>query len=155
MPTLIVYASRYGCAEKCARMLQDRLEGAVLFNLAKDETANLEDYDCIVVGGSIYAGRIHPKVARFCARNLDVLLQKKLGLFICCADLARVDEQMAGAFDERLREHAAVVEHFGYEYNFAKMNLLIRTIIRLIAKIHTSQSHIAEDNIERFAEALR
>ena len=155
MPTLIVYASKYGCAEKCARMLQDRLEGAVLFNLAKDETANLEDYDCIVVGGSIYAGRIHPKVARFCARNLDVLLQKKLGLFICCADLARGDEQMAGAFDERLREHAAVVEHFGYEYNFAKMNLLIRTIIRLIAKIHTSQSHIAEDNIERFAEALR
>ena len=129
--------------------------GSSPFNLAKDETANLEDYDCIVVGGSIYAGRIHPKVARFCARNLDVLLQKKLGLFICCADLARVDEQMAGAFDERLREHAAVVEHFGYEYNFAKMNLLIRTIIRLIAKIHTSQSHIAEDNIERFAEALR
>jgi len=155
VPTLIVYASRYGCAEKCARMLQDRLEGAVLCNLAKDEKASLDDYDCIVVGGSIYAGRIHSKVARFCERNMDVLLGKKLGLFLCCADLAKVEEQMATAFDERLREHAVAVEHFGYEYNFAKMNLLIRTIIRLIAKIHTSQSHIAEDNIERFAEALR
>jgi menaquinone-dependent protoporphyrinogen oxidase len=136
-------------------MLQDRLEGAVLCNLAKDEKASLDDYDCIVVGGSIYAGRIHSKVARFCERNMDVLLGKKLGLFLCCADLAKVEEQMATAFDERLREHAVAVEHFGYEYNLEKMNFVVRRIIRLIAKTDRTESHIAAANIERLADALR
>jgi menaquinone-dependent protoporphyrinogen oxidase len=153
--TLVAYATKYGCAEKCARMLQDRLEGAVLVDLGKDRSVKLEDYDCIVIGGSIYAGRIHPKVASFCDRNLDVLLEKKLGLFICCAQLAKIEEQKSAAFDGRLLEHAVAAEHLGYEYNLEKMDFLARTIIRLVAKTKKSESHIAAANIDRLADALR
>ena len=133
-------------------MLQDRLEGTVLFNLAKD-SGKSKDYDCIVVGGSIYAGRIHPKVAGFCARNLDVLFQKKLGLFICCADLARVDGANGRAFDERLGACGGW-QSISVMSTTAKMNLLIRTIIRLSPRFTRGVPHCT-DNIERFAEALR
>ncbi len=37
MNTLIVYASKYGCTEKCARLLADQLTGTVeLHHLKKD-----------------------------------------------------------------------------------------------------------------------
>jgi menaquinone-dependent protoporphyrinogen oxidase len=77
MTTLIVYASKHGCTEKCAHKLQERITGEVeMLNLKKPVTFSPEKYDMIIIGGSIHAGKIQKRIKKFCLNHLDVLKKK-------------------------------------------------------------------------------
>lgn len=156
MKTLIAYATKSGFTERCAQMLRERLGQDVdMANLSKDPSVNPADYDCIAIGGSIYAGKTQPELTKFCQDNMDTLLGKKLGLFLCCANLDQVDQQMATSFDARLTEHAVAREHLGYEFNLETMNFAMKMIVRAVAKVKKSETRVMTDNLQRLADALR
>lgn len=82
MRALIVYATKYGCTEKCVDILKSYLDIEVdVFN-AKSNKIRLEKYDVVIIGGSVYMGKIQKEVTHFCKRNIKKLLKKKLGIFV-------------------------------------------------------------------------
>ena len=84
MNTLLVYSSKYGCTEKCAKTLSKELKDKVdLINLKNAEDIDVLKYDNVIIGGSIYIGRIQKEVVEFCSKNLGILKEKRIGLFIC------------------------------------------------------------------------
>jgi len=158
MSTLIVYATKYGCTEKAVKRLADYLgEGTQLLKVdSKDnKVLELEEYDTVVVGGSIYAGNIQQEVKKFCSENINTLLQKKLGLFICCGMSEKAGEQLENSFDKKLLEHAISRGYFGYEFNFDRMNFVSRFMVKKLAKVKENKSEIKDENIKEFAEKLQ
>ena len=157
MKTLILYASRHGCAEKCARILADRLGGEV--TVADFKSAGriaLADTETLILGGSIHAGRIQKDVKKYIERNLAVLQAKKPGLFLCCMEEGeKAEEQFRNAFSPELIQAAKAKGLFGGEFNFERMAWWERTIIRKIAKTDVSVSKIREDRISEFAAAMK
>ncbi|WP_051258441.1 flavodoxin domain-containing protein [Atopococcus tabaci] len=112
-------------------------------------------YVTIVIGGPIYAGQIRKEVTAFCEEHMELLKQKRLGLFICgMQEEAVVLEELQRSFPPELLETARVSAHFGGEYNFDKMNFLDRTLVKKIAKVTTNQSDIKEETFAAFAEKL-
>ena len=83
MKTLIVFSSKYGMVERCAKIIAEKLGGAVLENLRNNSDIKLSDYDTIIIGGSIYSGKIRDEVKEFCNKQFKELMKKRLGLFIC------------------------------------------------------------------------
>lgn len=156
MQTLIVYVTQHGSTEKCAENLARRLAGEVqTINLKKNRLPVLNDFETIIVGGSIHAGRIQKKIVRFCAENRDLLLSKRLGLFLCCMEEGtKAEEQFAQAFPEDLRAHAIAKGLFGGAFDFTRMNWLEKAIIKKIAKIEDSVTKIKESEIARFAQSI-
>jgi menaquinone-dependent protoporphyrinogen oxidase len=125
MRTLIVYATKHGCAEKCALKLKEKLAGEVtLVNLNKTNYNHLDDFTAIVVGGSIYAGQIQKRVRQFCETHSAKLREKPLGLFLCCMEAEKAPEQFETAFAPELRNHAVAKGLFGGEFNLETMNFL-------------------------------
>lgn len=156
MQTLIAYMSRHGCAKKSAHALRQRLPGIVdLHNIKSISQPNLALYDLIIIGGSIHAGKIQHQVRQFCEDHLEVLLQKKLALFLCCMETGeKAQEQLQSAFPEILRHHAINVDIFGGEFNFAKMNFIERYFVRKIARVDKNVSTLSEEKINAFARKL-
>jgi menaquinone-dependent protoporphyrinogen oxidase len=113
--TLIVYATKHGCAEKCAGKLGAALFGEVTTLNAKNaRKIDLADYGSIAVGGSIHAGRVQRSVRDFCARNLKVLEGKRLGLFLCHMEEGqKAAEQFVAAFPKELVVVATAKGLFG------------------------------------------
>ncbi|MEW8957153.1 flavodoxin domain-containing protein, partial [Clostridium sp.] len=84
MKTLIVYASKHGCAEKCALRLSEKLkESTDIFNIKDKKNIDFDNYNKIIIGGSIYIGNIQKEVKRFCLDNIEILKNKKIGFYIC------------------------------------------------------------------------
>jgi menaquinone-dependent protoporphyrinogen oxidase len=78
MKTLIIYATRYGSAERCAKMLSEKLIGDVdLLNLKDRQNIDLSQYEKVIIGGSIYVGKIQKEVNEFCTKHLEELKQKQ------------------------------------------------------------------------------
>jgi menaquinone-dependent protoporphyrinogen oxidase len=168
MSTLIVYGTKHGTTGRCASILAKKLTGEVTLHDLKDgEVTNLDKYDRIIVGGSIYAGRVLKAVSTFCARNKDVLKGRKLGLYICCLFRDNAETQLRGAFPEELLDFASASENFGGEAMFSDMNFAERLITKMVSKSLTGRgdgstpvdtkkdmSMLIEENIVNFAREM-
>ena len=137
MNTLIAYSTTLGCTEQCASKLKEDLGSDVeLVRISRRRRYNLQDHDFVIIGGSIHEGMIQRSVNKFCENNLDVLLQKQVGLFVCCMDPdANEQELIDKAFPEKLVKHALASGFFGGELNIKKMNLLQKIMTRKAARL--------------------
>ena len=158
MKTLIVYATKYGSAEKCAGKLKEdlALSGEVeCLNLKRRPEVDLNRYDTVIIGGSIHMGGIQKEVKAFCSAHLDTLLKKRVGLFICCMrDGEIADSELAQAFPQELLAHAEAKDYFGGEFIFKRMNLLDRLIVRKVSKVEQDTSTLSEEKIQAFARKM-
>jgi len=156
MKTAIVYASKHGCTEKCAKKIQNALGDEVkLFNLKSTKKIESVKFDGIIIGGSIHAGHIQKKIRNFCQKNIDVLKTKKVGLFLCCMEVGDVaQKQFNNAFPKELIQHTSATGILGGEFNFENMNFFEKAIIKKVAKINKSVSKISEEKIETFVSQL-
>lgn len=155
MKTLILYASKYGCAKDCAAYLKSRLnQETELMNLKKAGKIELESYDCVVIGGSIYIGKIQKEVRQFCEQNLQSLLQKKVALFICCTTPEQVDEFFGNNFQAPLLEHATERVNWGGELRHDKMSFFDKKITNMVSKLEPKKTEVLYKNIDLLAERL-
>lgn len=157
MSTLIVYATKHGTTEKCARLLVDQLDDSVeIVNLETNPEPKLESYETIIIGGPIYAGKIMQSVSNFTKENSDLLSQKTLGLFIC--GIQEEDEglvkELENNFPQVLLDKATVKDFFGGELYFSKMGRFERWMMKKITKTEDDISEIRLENIQAFADTL-
>jgi menaquinone-dependent protoporphyrinogen oxidase len=155
MKTLIAYSTTLGCTEQCASRLKDDLgEGVEMIRISRRRRYNLQQYDYVIIGGSIHEGMIQRSVYKFCESYLSVLLNKQVGLFVCCMDPdANEQELIDRAFPSRLVEHALASGFFGGELNIKKMNLLQKIMTRKAARLQ-KEPDIDFQSILRFARTI-
>lgn len=168
MNTLIVYASKHGSAERCAVLLSEKLSGTTeLYNLKNGKGPELSQYDRIIIGGSIYAGRIQKEVSEFCIGKTSELMNKKLGLYICCMNKSASETQLKDAFPQELFNNAAAKESFGGEFKFRDMSFIEKTITKMISKVLRKEdpsipeldmkkdlSLLSQEKIDKFIEVM-
>lgn len=155
MDTLLVYASKYGCTEKCAKLVAERLNGNVdMVNLKEKKEIDLSKYNKVIIGGSIYIGKIQKEVTEFCSKYLNTLKEKPIGLFICGLQKDAIETEINQNFPPELLEIAEAKEYFGGEFIFEKMNFMEKMIVKKVAKTNSDISEIQEDNINKFANVM-
>lgn len=156
MKTLIVFMSTHGCTIKIAHQIAGQLTGEVnLHNLSISPFINLNKYDRVIIGGSIHAGKIQRRITQFCEKNLNELLQKEVGLYICCmyeGDVAA--QQMKQAFPAELHKHAKTEAIMGGEFLFEKMNMFERFLVKKITNTKHSVHKIDLKMVQDFTRTM-
>jgi len=153
MKTAIIYYSKHGCTEKCSQTLANELStNTTIINLDITDSIHFENYDTIILGGSIHAGMLNRSMKKFITKNLKQISEKRIGLFLCCMEEGeKAQEQFNNAFPEEIRIKAKAKGFFGGEFNFDKMNFIEKAIIKKIANIEDNLSKINYKNISQFA----
>lgn len=165
MKSLILFGSKHGTVEICANKLKEYLNGEIdIVNVDNNDDILLDKYDNIIIGSSVYAGAFNKKVKAFIENNKNKLINKKLGLFMCCMSQGeRIREQFEQNVSKEILEAAVVKSNFGGGFKFSKMNFFEKNIIKMIAKKDkdlgeidgkSDISMINEEAIKKFAEAM-
>ncbi|MCM3764376.1 flavodoxin domain-containing protein [Neobacillus niacini] len=157
MKTLIVYCSSHGTTEKAAGIVAEHLEGEVLsIDLKRDKVDfNLNDYDTVIIGGSIHAGSIQRRIKQFIAKHHDELLEKDLGLFLCCMREGELAvEQFNQAFPQDLRKNSAALGLFGGEFLVSKMNFFERQVVKKVDGVVQDRSNLDMKTIMEFTNRI-
>jgi len=153
--TLIVYATKHGTVARCARLIAERLPGgADLADLRVTSAPGLDRHGAILIGGSIYAGRIQSRVRRFCERNRESLLAHKVGLFICCLYAGpQAQAQLSDAFAPWLSGHAFASRPLGGAVRHSSLGPFERLLFRRITGTEDDLERIDYAALEELAEA--
>jgi menaquinone-dependent protoporphyrinogen oxidase len=157
MKTAIIFATKHGCTDKCAQTLSNELDSLnKIINVELGDNINLSDYDKVILGGSIHAGMLNKKLKSFITKNTEELLEKKIGLFLCCMyEGEKALEQFQSVFPEQIRNKAIAHGLFGGAFDFDKMNFIEKTIVKKVANVEESVSRINYSNIKSFAEKMK
>ncbi len=153
MKGIIIYDSLHGSTEKCANKLIELLpDGFISVRLQGHEDLNIEEFDSVIIGGSIHMGVIQTRVENFIKKNYSLLAEKRLGLYLCCMEEGETAQlQFNKAYPEELRLRALANGLFGGEFNLRKMNFFEKKFTRKATGIKSSVSRINEEEIRRFA----
>jgi menaquinone-dependent protoporphyrinogen oxidase len=153
---MIIYATTHGYTRKVAQALASRLLGEVTIHDLKDNrNPDFSSYDRVIIGGSIHAGSIQRRVREFCQNNLEKLTQKSVALFICCMyEGPQASLQLTNAYPAELHELADAETLLGGEFNFEKMNVLEKFVVKKVAKVDHTLSKPDDPALENFAERL-
>jgi len=154
MKTLIVYASKYGCTADCAAKLKNLLTGDVTLADINKVSPNVHEFDTVIIGGSVYIGKVSKKLKAFCENNLSELLKKQVGIFLCCALADQANEVLTSNFPPTLLTHSKATKTFGSEARLGKMSFLDKTIIKAVTKGDFSNFKISDESIEDFAKEI-
>jgi menaquinone-dependent protoporphyrinogen oxidase len=157
MGILLAFSTRHGTTRKVGTILADRLKEheVSLCNLMETPLPDLKPYEGVILGGSIHAGFIQTEVRRLLESRKELLLTKKVGLYLCYMDKARAANNFAKAFPEEIREHAVAKGLFGGELIFEKMSWLDKLIVGRFTHYRETVSELRMEEIDRFADDMR
>lgn len=157
MKTAIFYSSKHGTTAKVAALLAEKLEKEQprLIDLHAKAAPPVQEFDRIIIGGSIHIGTIQKSVKRFCEKNLEQLLQIETTLLICCLQKEKEKEQFDRAYPLALREHSMAHGFFGGELLMEKMNFIEKFIVKKVAGKDKSFSALDYAAIDRFVRELK
>lgn len=156
MKTLIVFSTKYGTTKKCAELVKNGLKHEVnLVNLKNDNSINLKEYDTVVIGGSVYVGKIQKEIVKFVDDNKKDLQTKKIGLFVCCKfDGKKPLEQIQNSLPEWIVKKAFAKEYLGHELRLENMSFFDKLITKSVVKVKESYSDLKTENIDRLISAI-
>ncbi len=156
--TLIVYASRHGTTAQYARKLFELLDINVdICSLAerKGSMPPLDNYNTIVIGGSIHYGKNNKEIVNFTNSNIEILKTKRLGLFVTSFyEGDRALKQLQNAYPKELLDIAVVADYFDGELLFPKMNFWEKQVAKIVLKADEVGPLISKSKITEFANKL-
>ena len=157
MKTAICYASKTGTTKECAELLKKQLPDAVLCDIEK-EKITLEQYDCVIVGGSIRMGRLHKAAAKFIGDNKAALMNKKCAFFICCGFPDQAETFFVQNIDKELLEKSICAASFGGKMELDKLKGFDKFIAKAVGNTMKDDPNkipkILPENIKAFAETM-
>ena len=129
MKTAIIYYSKHGTTERVAHLIGEKLSPELEYiSLKEFHNPDIQGYDRIILGTSIYAGHPGRLMSKFCNKNRAQLEQKIIALFICGMNDTQEVEQLKKAFPEYLHSNAVAETILGGEFLFDKMNFIEKFI---------------------------
>lgn len=159
MKVLIAYASKTGTTERAAKLLGKRFGNVTLRDLTVG-SPNPDDYDAVILGGSIRMGMLHRDARKWLLDNWDVLKTKKFGCFICHGFVEQAPQLIQQNFTQELLDTAVCVDSFGGEMDEKKLKGMDRIIARLVMRSMQGRGRqdfvpcIRTDRIEVFADTF-
>jgi menaquinone-dependent protoporphyrinogen oxidase len=138
-------------------MLKEKIGGDIdLVNLKLNPKPDLNAYATVIIGGSIHAGSVQSAVKNFCQEHMSMLLQKQLGLYLCCMEEGdKAQKQFEEAYPKELRQQALASGCLGGEFDFKRMNFMEKFVIKNFIKVKESVSKINHQTIDEFAEKMK
>ncbi len=152
MKSLIIYSTMYGCTEKCANLIKEKLNGETrIINAKSKNKPKLDDFDNVILGSSIKIGKIGKSLSKYIEKNKEELKSKKLGLFLCGGE--NETDYLKTNFPKDIYNSSIIKEHLGGEILMENVDLVTRLILKMVGK-YESYSRIEYSKIEKIANSL-
>ena len=161
MKILIAYATKTGTTKDCAVRLSALFptHETFLCDLAESNPSP-DDYDFVVIGGSIRMGKLDKRVKDYIKRSEAKLKNAKTAFFICNGFSEETENYFEKNFPSELLKKAAVFSSFGGELKSDRQRGLDKVIVKLLLEANSSNDEfilptISTEEIGRFADRIK
>lgn len=156
MKTLIVYAGNQEAIKSIAEQMKEDLGKDVdLVNLKDESDPSIEPYQRIIIGGSAKGGQVQKRLNAFCTKNLDELLVKETGLFICSMEEGEAAKrQLMDFYPEELYNTAKSTAIIKSGIDYSRMNFFEKMLVRKVKRLRRNSYTSDYEGIQKFSRRM-
>lgn len=155
MNTLIIYATKHGCTKECATMLASFIkEKTHVSNIKEAKQIDLSHYSHVVLGSSIYYGKMQKKLIKFAKKYQHDLENKKIGVFVCDMNHKDIHSLIQNNFPSNLIHAIQLEKSFGGKFDFNKLSNFEKFVVKKVSNVHDHVTTVNKDAIQQFAIAM-
>ena len=103
---------------------------------------DLSKYENIILGSCIYVGQINKELKKFIDHQHDILMQKKLGIFLACAFEEQFNTHLKSNFPADIMNHSELNINLGGKLQKDKLNFAHRVLVNMIEKTEEGKKPI-------------
>ncbi len=167
MKIAIVYTTVGGTTKECAYLLARQLDRHQVTVADMKENIDICEYDVVVLGFSVRMGRAAKDARRYIKQNRDLLMEKKVGYFICCGFVDCFDDYRDKLIPKELRARAIEISCFGGSLEPSRFGGIDKMIVRTVRseilgggdngdqRRDMSLPTIMDENIAQFADVIK
>ncbi|OHW63510.1 flavodoxin [Andreesenia angusta] len=156
MKTGIFYTSEHGTAEKAATELKKKIGGEVDLIDLKRERGYVENYDNIILGSGIYAGKVSKELKSFIEKNLEEIMKRNHGVYICSREEGDNSKKYFTAnFRFDLLQTSFCTAHLGHGIDLQKLGFIKKLLFKKVFQIKEDYTTLNEKEIDIFAKKLK
>jgi len=152
MKTIIFYATKYGASQEIAQRIDALIPDSTVCNLKTDKKPSLDNFDCVIVGGSLYAGMLRKEAKKYVSENSALLSRKKLGLFL--SGISPEEAPFKQNFPENILQSAKAKMSPGGIFDPAKASGFDKFIFKTVTKQVDYVNNISDNKIAQFVSEL-
>jgi menaquinone-dependent protoporphyrinogen oxidase len=157
---LVGYGTRYGStaetAEEMAKAAQEIGVEVDVIDLKKSAPPRpLQDYNLVVIGSGIQAGRWAKEPLKFIEKNLDALAKNRAAIFVVCgyaANPAKCEFAQIEFLNKIMEEYPSLAPVstglFPGVFDFSKYNFLMRSLVKRMLKSEMEPGEEIPDKID-------
>ena len=150
MKTLIIYSSKHGTTKECCALVQQKLtHDSEIVSIEHNNTIDLSTVENVLIGSSVYAGKINKHLLKWINDHLNILTTKKLGIFLCCSIEEELDTYF-NLFPSALVQKSNLF-YCGGKIDLEQHNFLVRLMLKKIMGGKKSPE-LKKENITAIAE---
>jgi menaquinone-dependent protoporphyrinogen oxidase len=143
MRTLIIYASTYGYThEMVNKMIKESNQHFDSINIVENQNIDIEHYDALILGSSIYVGQINKALKKFILENEALIMSKKLGIFLACGFEDQFNAHISNNFSAELIHHASTVINLGGAIEKDKLKFGHKILVNMVEKTEEGKKPI-------------
>jgi len=155
MKTIIIYTTKHGATGEIAQKIADKIGGALIHNLGDGAAPSLAEFDCVIIGSSLYAGGINRQMKAFLKQNSNVLQEKKTGLFVSGLEPSEEKKYFESNFPTDILKSAKATSFLGGIFDPQKASAMERMMLKAVAKLSDYTNTIDDEKIKEFAETIK
>lgn len=118
MKTLILYATKSGASRECAELLARSMPDCVIGDFSQ-KSADIRSFDTIIIGSGVRMGKIYKPALNFIQHNKDLLLTKKIAVYVCNAYPATFEKVVSKNIPADIIECVIAIKSFGGKAPFS------------------------------------
>ena len=150
MKVLVVYTTHGGASGRCVEMLKEKIEDSCEVTLcdarATSELPSPNEYDVLVMGGSVRFGQIDKKLRGYIKVNLDKINSKQSAFFFCCGFPSELDDYIDTQLPKDI-DFSLGIHYFGGELKPEKLKGIDKFFVKMIrSHINSQDFEESEDN---------
>ena len=129
-------------------MLKSAVGGDVTVCNIRERGITLDGYDTVIIGSWVYMFKLDKRIKHFLRRNEKALLQKKLGLYLCCYTTPGTEGYLEHFFSPELLAHAAAKDILGGKMQYEKMSYAYKQLFGALMTSPQYRAQYAEPQLD-------
>lgn len=152
--TVVVYSTKHGICEHAAQQLAKNL-GCPYQDV--ENIRSIEQFENVILGTSIYAGKPTKSMQVFLAAHKQKLLTKKIAVFIVCSysEPWLIQKQIEAAFPKEILDAAFFAGCIANGVNMDKLGFVEKKIFTKVSGINQSYFNFNGDEVSALMEAYK
>lgn len=151
----IFYSSKYGFTEELAFLMKEAFDDTISMSIDDVSDEVFEQCDRIILGSSVYSGKLRQNMIDFIALNKEVLMSRKVAMYVTSFNDFKTANYLEQSLSKGFINHLTDLKYGGFGYKLDELKMVERLAVKALTRKDDRSDYRNLEGINELIEKMK